>query len=319
MEDRALTSAAVVLLLEEMSVIRVEELVREMATIVARFAEHDGEHRTPVDSLYVGRSSAPTLPLLKMQWPCLAIVLQGAKSVTVGVETHEYGVGDYVVVSLDLAVASRVTSAAPDQPHLAVGMAIRPHVLHDVMTKLPRGIMLPPSSSRLGVAVNRADGELLDAMARLVRLIEKPHQIDALAPLFEQEILYLLLQSSVGSRLFEIATAETSGNKIARAIRWLKQNYARALRIDELAELAGMSASSLHQHFKDATALSPLQFQKQLRLQEARRLMLVERLDVGSAGFAVGYQSPSQFSREYSRLHGIPPSREAALHLKPAD
>ncbi len=296
-----------------------DPLIREMATIVARYAETDGEYRTPVEGLYLGRSSAPTLPLLKLQWPCVALVLQGAKSVTLGAETHEYGVGEYVVVSMDLAVASRVTSAGAGEPHLAVGMALRPHVLHEVIRRSPRGGMPPSPSSRLGVAVNRADGDLLDAMARLIRLIEKPHQINALAPLFEQEILYLLLQGPVGHRLVEIATAETSGNKIARAIGWLKENYAQSFRIEELAELVGMSASSLHQHFKEATALSPLQFQKQLRLQEAQRLMLVERLDVGSAGFAVGYQSPSQFSREYSRLHGISPSREMALHLKAPD
>jgi len=161
-----------------------------------------------------------------------------------------------------------------------------------------------------GVAVNTAPAELLDASVRLLRLLARPHDIPAMAPLIEQEILYRLLTGPFGPRLVQIAMTESPSNKIARAIAWLRENFTRPLRVEELSECVGMSVSSLHHHFKAVTAMTPMQYQKQLRLQEARRLMLIERLDVGTAGYSVGYQSPSQFSREYSRLYGLSPLRD---------
>ena len=285
---------------------------RELTDIVARFAATDGPYDTAIDGLFFSRQSAPTPYNHVAQRPMFALVLQGAKILEVGAETYRYGIGDYLVVSLDLPVASRVIEASPERPYLGFGMAIDPARLKEVLARLDVVPQASAADDMRGVAVNVAPPELLDAALRLLRLLDRPQDIAALAPLLEQEILYRLLTGPLGPRLLQIATAETPSNRIAHAIDWLRENYSRPLRIEDLAERIGMSVSSLHHHFKAVTAMTPMQFQKQLRLHEARRLMFVERMDVGSAGYSVGYQSPSQFSREYSRLYGQSPLRDAS-------
>ncbi|CAN5219238.1 AraC family transcriptional regulator [soil metagenome] len=281
----------------------------ELTAIVARFAATDGLYDTAIGGLFFSRQSAPTPYSHSAQWPCFALVLQGAKTLEVGADTFRYSLGDYLVVSLDLPVASRVTEASAERPYLGLGMAIDPARLKEVLARVGS---LPPvgTNDMRGVAVNVAPPELLDASLRMLRLLDRPQDIAAMAPLLEQEILYRLLTGPLGPRLLQIATAETPSNRIAHAIDWLRDNFSRPLRIEDLAERVGMSVSSLHHHFKAVTAMTPIQFQKQLRLHEARRLMFVEHLDVGTAGFNVGYQSPSQFSREYSRLYGQSPLRD---------
>ena len=283
---------------------------QELASIIARFATSDGEYPTAIGNLFFARRSSPTAPHYTAQWPCFALVAQGAKSLGLGSEVYRYGVGDYLVVSLDLPVTSGVTEASIASPHLGLGMKIDADRLKETMGR--SGIARPAiaSGEMRGVAVNKAPPELLDAAVRLLRLLDRPEDIPAMSPLIEQEILYRLLTGPFGPRLLQIAMAETPSNKIGQAIAWLRGNFARPLRIEYLAERVGMSVSSLHHHFKAVTAMTPMQYQKQLRLCEARRLMLIERLDVGTAGYAVGYQSPSQFSREYSRLYGLSPLRD---------
>jgi AraC-like DNA-binding protein len=283
---------------------------RELAALIARFATADGDIRTPIDGLFIGRRSGPSEPVHKGQHACFALVAQGAKSVTVGAETHHYGVGSCIVVSLDLPVISCVTEASPEVPQLGMGMLINGDRLREVIARLP--VPHPALTAPLvrGIGVNQAPPELLDAVIRLLRLLDTPADIPAMAPLIEQEILYRLLTGPDGPRLLNIARADTPGNRIARAVAWLREHYARSLRIEDLAGDCGMSVSSLHHHFKAVTALTPVQYQKQLRLHEARRLMLVESCDAGTAGHRVGYLSPSQFSREYSRLYGCPPARD---------
>jgi AraC-like DNA-binding protein len=285
----------------------------EMASIIARLAPTDGEHRTAVGSLFVARRSVPTNPIHAAIWPCFALVVQGAKSLGVGDAMYRYGVGDYLVVSVDVPVASRVTEASAEVPHLGFGMAIVPERLKEVLGRLgPVPSSIAPDAMR-GVAVHSAPPDLLDATLRLLRLLDRPDDIAAMAPLIEQEILYRLLTGPFGPRLLQIATIETPSHRVSVAIGWLKANFARPLRIEALADHAGMSVSSLHHHFKAVTAMTPMQYQKQLRLHEARRMMLMERVDVGTAGYSVGYQSPSQFSREYSRLYGLSPLRDVGL------
>lgn len=284
----------------------------ELTAIVARFAAVDGHYDTAIGGLFFSRQSAPTPYNHTAQWPCFALVLQGAKCLEVGAETYRYGVGDYLVVSLDLPVASRVIEASRERPYLGLGMAIDPARLKEVLARLKAVPRAVASDDMRGVAVNVAPRELLDAALRMLRLLERPQDIAAMAPLIEQEILYRVLTGPLGPRLMQIATAETPSNRIAHAIDWLRENYNRALRIEDLAERVGMSVSSLHHHFKAVTAMTPVQFQKHLRLHEARRLIFVERMDVGTAGYSVGYQSPSQFSREYSRLYGQSPLRDAS-------
>ncbi|WP_256752264.1 AraC family transcriptional regulator [Mesorhizobium sp. Mes31] len=281
-----------------------------MASIIARFTARDEECATAIDTLFLSRRSSTDKSVHTAQWPCFALVVQGAKSLTLGSHVHRYGVGDYLVVSLDLPVVSRVTEASPEAPNLGLGMRIEPDRLKELFGRIGT-VPVVPHDMR-AVAVNRAPPDLLDAVVRLLRLLDRPQDIAAMAPLIEQEILYRVATGPFGPALLQIATIETPTNRIAQAIAWLRQNFARPLRIEELAQHVGMSTSSLHHHFKAVTAMTPMQYQKQLRLHEARRLMLAERLDVGSAGYSVGYQSPSQFSREYSRLYGRPPLRDVA-------
>lgn len=290
---------------------------REMSAIIARFTGSDGEFRTAIGNLFFNRRSSPSQPLHTAQWPCFAMVAQGAKSLTLGEEVFDYGVGDYLVVSLDLPVVSRVTEASTRVPHLGLGMAIDTARLTEVLERVSVHRAAPTVAGMRGVAVNTAPPELLDATLRLLRLLDQPEDIAALAPLLEQEILYRLLTGPHGPTLLRIAAIDSPSNKIAKAIARLRQTYTHPLRIEELASHVGMSVSSLHHHFSAVTAMTPMQYQKRLRLHEARRLMLVERLDVGSAGYRVGYQSPSQFSREYSRLYGLSPLRDVESAREP--
>ena len=290
---------------------------QEMASIISRFTDDDGEHPTAVDNLFLARRSSTTECVRTAQWPFFGLVVQGAKSLTLGSHAHHYGVGDYLVVSLDLPVASRVTRASPEAPNLGLGMRIEPERLKELIGLIGTARPAVTPADLRAVAVNKAPPELLDAVLRLLRLLDRPEDIGALAPLIEQEILYRVATGPFGPALLQIAMIETPSNRIAQAVAWLRQNFTRPLRIEELAQHVGMSMSSLHHHFKAVTAMTPMQYQKQLRLYEARRLMLTEQLDVGSAGYSVGYQSPSQFSREYSRLYGRPPLRDVGIAKMP--
>jgi AraC-like DNA-binding protein len=229
---------------------------------------------------------------------------------TVGTDTYHYGVGEYILTALDLPVSSQVTNVRSDTPYLCFSMALDGERLKELLSRVNVPRQAVTAEPLRGLAVNAASPELLDASLRLLRLLDQPEDISAMAPLIEQEILYRLLTGPNGPRLLQVAMAESQSNRVARAVAWLRGNFEQPLRIEELAERVGMSVSSLHHHFKAVTAMSPMQYQKQLRLHEARRLMIVEQLDVGSAGHRVGYQSPSQFSREYSRLYGLPPLKD---------
>ncbi|MBB2676231.1 UNVERIFIED_ORG: AraC-like DNA-binding protein [Rhizobium esperanzae] len=283
---------------------------QEIVDIVMRFAPGDGEFSTAIGNLHVSRRSKPSDPFHSSYRPCFAFVLQGAKSLQLGTERISYGTGDYLLTSLDLPVAWRVTEASPEVPHLCLGLAIDSEKLLELLSRIDIPRPAADTDGQRGMVVNVAPPELMDAAVRLLRLLDRPGDIPAMAPLIEQEILYRVLTGPHGARLINIATSDSHSNRIARAVAWLKENFARPLRIEDLAERVNMSVSSFHHHFKSVTAMTPVQYQKQLRLHEARRLMLVERLDAGTAGHRVGYQSPSQFSREYSRLYGASPARD---------
>jgi AraC-like DNA-binding protein len=290
---------------------------QEMASIIARFAADDGERPTAIGNLFLVRRSLPTECTYASQWPFFGLVVRGAKSMAFGSHVHHYGVGDYLVVSLDLPVASRVTEASPEAPNLGLGIRIEPERLKEMLGLISTAQPAVAPDAVRAVAVNKAPPDLLDAVLRLLRLLDRPEDIAALAPLIEQEILYRVATGPFGPALLQIAMIETPSNRIVQAVAWLRQNFTRPLRIEELAQHVGMSPSSLHHHFKAVTAMTPMQYQKHLRLHEARRLMLTERLDVGSAGYSVGYQSASQFSREYSRLYGKPPLRDVGSAQMP--
>ena len=237
------------------------------------------------------------------------MVVQGRMSIELGGTIQHFASGDYLFVSFDVPVAFQVIEASAEEPCLGLGMAISPERLHEVLARVD----LPPHPAACegacSVIVARASLDLLDAALRLLRLLDAPGDIRPMAPLIEQEIIYRLLSGPHGGRLLQLAVADSPANGIAKAIAWLRKHYVQPLRIAELADHVGMSESSLHHHFKAITRLTPMQYQKQLRLYEARRLIQIERRNIGSAGYAVGYQSRSQFSREYSRLYGVSPQQ----------
>jgi AraC-like DNA-binding protein len=282
----------------------------EMTSIIARFAERDGDSATAIENLHIFKGSCPTRVQHMAYKPGFSLILQGSKRLMVGSDVHVYGAGQYVLTSLDLPVASHVTEATPEIPYLCFTLFIDSEKLTEL---LPGTGMLRPvavAEDTRGLVVNTAPPDLLDASARLLRLLDKPEDIQVMAPLIEREISYRLLTGPEGPRLLNMTLAESQGHKVSRAVAWLRTNFVQPLRIEELADHVNMSVSSLHHHFKAVTAMTPMQYQKQLRLHEARRLLLTERLDVGTAGYRVGYQSPSQFSREYSRLYGLPPLKD---------
>jgi AraC-like DNA-binding protein len=242
--------------------------------------------------------------------PSLCLVAQGAKEVLLADEVYRLDPAQLLLVSVDLPVAARVVEASPSWPYLAVRIALDPAVVGELLAD---GMAVPPlGPSARGLAVTPVESPLLDAVARLVALLDSPRDIVPLAPLVLREITYRLLTGPQGARLRQIASVGAPAQRIARAIRWLKDHFADPLRIEALAKQVRMSPSAFHLHFKSVTAMSPLQYQKRLRLQEARRLMLSEGLDAAEAAFRVGYESPSQFSREYRRMFGAPPRQDVA-------
>ena len=226
-------------------------------------------------------------------------------------EVYRYDAAHFVLASVDLPVTSQVIEASPESPYLALRIALNPGQVGEVI--LAAGLCDTPGRPQRGLTVSRVEPPLLDAAVRLLLLLDRPRDIGVLAPLVLREITYHLLVGEQGPRLRQIAAANGLTRQVAAAINWLKQHFAQAFGIEALAREVHLSPSALSHHFKAVTAMSPLQYQKRLRLQEARRLMLSEGLDAASAGFRVGYQSPSQFSREYRRLFGQPPQRDMAL------
>lgn len=276
----------------------------------ALIAQHCHERRTTTAIPRVGlvRSDTPTLPVGVVYQPMLCIVAQGAKRTLLGDNIVEYGAGQFLVVSVDLPITGAVVQASPDAPYLAVRLALDPTMLADMLLALPDVAQETPSP---GLAVSPVTPDLLDAAVRLLRLLDRPTDIPMLAPLAEREILYRLLTGAQAPMLRQIAWAHSRTAQVGRAIGWIRKHFAEPLRIEAVARRANMSTSTFHRHFKAVTAMSPLQYQKQIRLQEARRLLLAGQADAASIGFAVGYESPSQFSREYARLFGQPPVRDA--------
>ncbi|MDQ8758346.1 AraC family transcriptional regulator [Sphingosinicella sp. LHD-64] len=284
------------------------DTLSEMAGLIARHAPVDGIHATPVDRLTLIRSSGPSLPSPGIYQPSLCLVASGAKRVTLGDRIYCYDASRYLIVTVDLPVLGHVIEATPDAPYLCVRLDLDLVTLGQLMIEC--GVSAPPPGFAPGLVVHDADPALLDAAVRLLRLLDRPGDIGVLAPLAEREILYRLLTGEEGLVLRHIATMQSRLAQVSRAITWIKRHFRTPFSVEAVAREAGMSPSALHAHFKAVTAMSPLQYQKQMRLQEARRLMLGQALDAASAGFEVGYESPSQFSREYRRLFGLPPSRD---------
>jgi AraC-like DNA-binding protein len=293
----------------------------ELAALIERYAPHEGS-REVCDKVAIIRANQPSEPTHGVFGAAMCVVAQGRKQVLSGGSVLFYDPMNYLVASVDLPVIGQVVEASPEQPYLCFRMDLDPAVIGDLLLQLggePALAMAQDAGPLVGaMAVSQVNPPLLDAVMRMVRLLETPRDAAVLAPLIEREILYRMLLGDQGPRLAQIARADGRMRQVKRAIGWITQHFNQPFSIEELAAEARMSPSALHRHFKAVTALSPLQYQKQIRLQEARKLILAQRLDAGSAGHAVGYDSPSQFSREYARLFGAPPLRDAArLRARP--
>ncbi|MBK3446323.1 AraC family transcriptional regulator [Pseudomonas lactis] len=270
-----------------------------------------GDYAMPIPGLGFYRREQPAAPVVCMVEPCIVLVAQGEKQLWVGGEGYPYDTSRFLVTSLDIPANSEVLAASPEQPCLGLTFKLDLRMLAELIAQGG----LPPVRERAvmkGVGIGTVTNGMLAAFARLVALLDEPEAIPVLAPLIQREIHYRLLKSDQAGRLRQICSVDGQGYRIAKAIDWLKLNFDAALRVEELAARVQMSAATFHHHFRQLTAMSPLQYQKWLRLNEARRLMLNEHQDVSSAAFKVGYESPSQFSREYSRLFGVPPKRDMA-------
>lgn len=291
-----------------------------LADIIDRWTPGQPDRATPLEALSFFRREAPMPPTTCLVETSIVLVVQGQKQMLVGGEAYPYDIHHFLVTSLDLPATSRVVEASPEAPCLGLTLRLDRRILTELIAQGGGGLPRlphpqPPTQTPAqphrgpGIAMGQVTPALLDPIKRLVDLLEEPAALPVLAPLITQEIHYRLLQSDQAARLWQITAEGSQGHRVARAIDWLRGNYTAPLRINELAARVQMSPSSLHHHFRRLTAMSPLQYQKWLRLNEARRLMLNHARDAASAAFEVGYESPSQFSREYTRLFGAPPRR----------
>jgi AraC-like DNA-binding protein len=286
--------------------------MQELAELMARHTPGDGVHATAIPRVALIRSSRPTEPLHTLHEPAVCIVAQGAKAVQMGERVLRYDAASFLVVSVDVPIVGQVTNATLDAPYLCLRLDLDPAALAALITESPAPAGAVRGETTRGLELSPVTPGLIEAAARLLRLLDEPADIGFLAPLAEREIHYRLLRGDQGPTLRHIAGADSRLTRVGRAIAWIKAHYDQPIPIATLAAEAGMSPSALHEHFKAITAMSPLQYHKHLRLQEARRLMLAGGHDAGGASYAVGYESPSQFSREYARLFGAPPAKDVA-------
>lgn len=279
----------------------------QLAEIITRHAPATGMYGTALRCLSLFRADRPTLPIPSVYEASLCLIAQGAKRVSIGDRSLVYDASRYLLVTVDLPLVGHIIEAGPDEPYLCCKIDLDLPALADLI--IAEGGSMRAAAFPV-LAVYPSDPDLVDAACRLVKLLERPESIPTLAPLIEREILYRLLTGPHGPTLRQLAVADSHLSQVSRAIAQIRRHFRNQLRIRDIAAAAGMSESSLHEHFKAVTRMTPLEFQKQLRLQEARRLMLAEGMSAGAAGFAVGYESPSQFSREYRRLFGAPPRQD---------
>jgi|SRR5215831_5509658 len=290
---------------------RVENNRADLLERMQKAIPHDGA-REVLDGLFLARLTKPTASALALYKPAFCFVVQGGKQVLIGDEVLWYDPGHYLLFTVDLPVIFRVEEASNEKPYFGMRLDLEPSLVASVM--MEAGANARKGDARIkAIGVNAVDADLLDAVVRLVRLAEKPEEQRILAPLVKREIVYRLLAGGEGARLGHLlASSRGDTRRISRAIGRLREHYHEPLKIDEIARDLGMSVSGFHHHFKSVTSMSPLQFQKQMRLQEARRLMLGEELDAASAGHRVGYEDPAYFSRDYKKLFGAPPQRDIA-------
>jgi AraC-like DNA-binding protein len=283
----------------------------ELRTLLARHARPDGT--TAIDGVLISKVEQPSAPSTSMSGTVLALIAQGAKRLALGERVYEYRAGQYLVASVDMPVTGHFTEASPQRPALGFGLTLQPAAVAELLLQAgPGDIRRAGGGAVPGIAVSDASDDLLDAVVRLLRLLDRPRDIAVLAPLFTREILWRLITGEQGATVRQLGLADSGLAHVARAVRWIRGHYRESFRVQDLAQASGMSVSAFHRNFQAVTAMSPIQFQKQIRLQEARLLLATRPNDVTGVGHSVGYDSPSQFSREYRRQFGAPPSHDAA-------
>ena len=283
--------------------------IEELRELIDRHAEPDMS--TPIPGIMIARHDISSHEQT-MSGAVMALVAQGAKRIALGDRVYEYGPGQYLVASIDLPVTGQFLDASPDHPALGFGFVLDPMTVADLLLQagsdgVRHGYGPPPSS----MLVSDAPAAMMDAVLRLLRLLDSPRDVPVLAPLIKREILWRLIVGEQGSAVRQLGLADSHLSHISRAVRWIREHYARSFRVEDVADFVGMSASAFYRNFQAVTAMSPIQFQKQIRLQEARLLLATHPNDVTGVGFKVGYESASQFSREYRRHFGTAPSQDA--------
>ncbi|ELC3206985.1 AraC family transcriptional regulator [Vibrio parahaemolyticus] len=282
---------------------------QKLAKLIDRWTGNANQYDTPISGLRFSRWTTPTPPTSYTHNPSICLIAQGRKRVLLGEESFIYDANRFLISSVDLPIIANIIEASEEQPYLGLIMELDLTEISQLIVDSELAFTQSKEAQK-GIAVGELSESLLDAFVRLAELLDEGQNIKILAPIIKREIFYRLLMSEQGTRLHQIVTAGSHSHQIAKAIDWLKNNFVKPLSVGDLASYTGMSKSSFYTHFRSMTSMTPLQFQKKLRLSEARRLMLTENLDAMAATFKVGYESPSQFSREYSRLFGAPPSKD---------
>jgi AraC-like DNA-binding protein len=277
-----------------------EKLLRRMP--------HSGKFTTAIETFMIARRNEPNQLENCFSKPLVGVIVQGFKRSVIGSEEYSYGENQCLVAGVDIPSSFYVTDSSPEKPFLAISLDLDKYLISQLAAEIPPSSGLGGGASK-GISVADVDPHVLEAFLRLVELLENPEQIPFLAPMIIREIHYRLLTGPQGDHLRSLNTFGTQSNQIAQAISWLRDNYKEPLQVDELARKVNMATSTFHRHFKEVTTLSPLQYHKRLRLYEAQRLMLAQNENATSAGLEVGYESPTQFNREYKRLFGEPPHR----------
>ncbi|MGY6157864.1 AraC family transcriptional regulator N-terminal domain-containing protein [Paraburkholderia strydomiana] len=281
-----------------------------LANRIQKWTASGEQYIGPISGLYLYRHVMPNSPMSCMLEPAIAVPVQGTKRTRLGAEVYEYDRSRFLLTSLALPVVMQVSNANPEAPFLSAVLKLDPKIIGEQMIDAQIHVPDRQSIPDSGIVLGRTTTQLLEAVGRLVGLMDEPDLIPVLAPLLQREIFYRLLISPVGKYLWQMASVDSQSRRISRAIEWLKANFREPLQIKDLAHRVDMSPSRLHHHFRQFTSMSPLQFQKWLRLAEARRLMVVQGMAPSIAAYEVGYGSPSQFSREYARMFGTSPRRD---------
>ncbi|HHG3513495.1 TPA: AraC family transcriptional regulator N-terminal domain-containing protein [Vibrio parahaemolyticus] len=282
---------------------------QKLAKLIDRWTGNANQYDTPISGLRFSRWTTPTPPTSYTHNPSICLIAQGRKRVLLGEESFIYDANHFLISTVDLPIIANIIEASEEQPYLGLIMELDLTEISQLIVDSELAFTQSKEAQK-SIAVGELSESLLDAFVRLAELFDEGQNIKILAPIIKREIFYRLLMSEQGTRLHQIVTAGSHNHQIAKAIDWLKNNFVKPLSVGDLASYTGMSKSSFYTHFRSMTSMTPLQFQKKLRLSEARRLMLTENLDAMAATFKVGYESPSQFSREYSRLFGAPPSKD---------